>query len=74
MFNNFILTINLSHNIGPTKANEKLQNSNELVKTPSKAFLLKITPINIDLEKSGLGKNNNPKMSPLIIKTKDLNG
>jgi hypothetical protein len=29
-------------------------------------------PIKIDLEKSGLGKNNKPKLSPIIIKIKDL--
>jgi hypothetical protein len=36
--------------------------------------LLKITPTNKDLEKSVLGKNNNPKQSPIIIKTRDLKG
>jgi hypothetical protein len=30
--------------------------------------LSKITPINKDLEKSILGKNNKPKESPVIIK------
>jgi hypothetical protein len=36
--------------------------------------LLKITPTNKDLEKSVLGKNNNPKKRPIIIKTIALQG
>jgi hypothetical protein len=50
------------------------QNIKELVKISLKILLLKKTPTNKDLEKSVLGKNNNPKISPLVIKTKDLNG
>ena len=29
----------------------------------------KITPNNIDFEKSGLGKNNSPAINPIIIET-----
>jgi len=45
-----------------------------LVKISLKILLLKITPTNKDLEKSVLGKNNNPRKSPVIIKSKDLQG
>jgi hypothetical protein len=45
-----------------------------LVKISLKLLLLKITPTNKDLEKSVLGKNNNPKQSPIIIKKKALQG
>jgi hypothetical protein len=53
-------------------ASKKDQKSNELVKISLKILLLKINPTNKDLEKSVLGKNNNPKQSPLIIKNKHL--
>jgi hypothetical protein len=55
-------------------ANKKDQKSNELVKISLKILLLKINPTNKDLEKSVLGKNNNPKQSPLIIKNRHLPG
>ncbi len=45
-----------------------------MVKISLKILLLKITPTNKDLEKSVLGKNNNPKQRPIIIKTRDLQG
>ena len=43
-----------------------------MLKISLKILLLKITPTNKDLEKSVLGKNNNPKQSPIVIKTRDL--
>ena len=70
-----MLTLNLikiSIISGEKVANKKDQKSNELVKISLKILLLKITPTNKDLEKSILGKNNNPKQSPIIIKAKDL--
>ena len=60
--------------MGVKLANKKDQKSNELVKISLKLLLLKITPTNKDLEKSMLGKNNNPKQSPIIIKRKALQG
>ena len=60
--------------MGVKLANKKDQKSNELVKISLKLLLLKITPTNKDLEKSVLGKNNNPKQSPIIIKRKALQG
>jgi len=65
---------NISSNIGKKTANKKDQKSKELVIITLKILLLKITPTNRDLEKSTLGKNNNPKQRPLIIKTRDLQG
>ena len=62
---------NKSKNIGEKVANKKDQNNKELVKISLKLFLSKITPINRDLEKSILGKNNKPKESPIIIKIND---
>jgi len=59
---------------GDSVAARNDQNIKELVKISLKILLLKITPTNKDLEKSVLGKNNNPKQSPLIIKTIDLHG
>jgi hypothetical protein len=35
---------------------------------------LKIIPTNKDLEKSMLGKNNNPMQRPIVIKIIDLDG
>ena len=64
----------MSNNGGKKNANKKDQNNNELVKISLKKLLSKISPNNKDLEKSGLGKNNNPKKSPMIIKTIDLLG
>ena len=43
-----------------------------MVKISLKILLLKITPANRDWEKSVLGKNSNPKQSPIVIKTRDL--
>ena len=60
--------------MGVKLANKKDQKSNELVKISLKILLLKITPTSKDLEKSMLGKNNNPKQSPIIIKRKALQG
>ena len=60
--------------MGVKLANKNDQKSNELVKISLKILLLKITPTNKDLEKSMLGKNNNPKQSPIIIKRKALQG
>ena len=60
--------------MGVKLANKNDQKSNELVKISLKIILLKITPTNKDLEKSMLGKNNNPKQSPMIIKRKVLQG
>ena len=60
--------------MGVKLANKNDQKSNELVKISLKILLLKITPTNKDLEKSMLGKNNNPKQSPMIIKRKVLQG
>ena len=60
--------------MGVKLANKNDQKSNELVKISLKILLLKITPTNKDLEKSMLGKNNNPKQSPIIIKRKVLQG
>jgi len=62
---------NKSKNIGENVANKKDQNNKELVKISLKLLLSKITPINKDLEKSILGKNNKPKKSPIIIKIND---
>jgi len=59
---------------GDSVAARNDQKIKELVKISLKILLLKITPTNKDLEKSVLGKNNNPKHSPLIIKTRDLHG
>jgi hypothetical protein len=41
------------------------------VKISLKLLLSKITPINKDLEKSILGKNNKPKESPIMIRIND---
>ena len=60
--------------IGTIKAKRNDQNNKELVKTSLKLFLSKITPINKDLEKSILGKNNKPEKSPIIIKINDWLG
>ena len=56
--------------------NIKLSKTYRRIKAIKNIFtsLLKITPTNKDLEKSVLGKNNNPKQSPIIIKSKDLQG
>jgi hypothetical protein len=62
---------NKSKNIGENVVNKKDQNNKELVKISLKLLLSKITPINKDLEKSILGKNNKPKESPIIIKIND---
>ena len=62
---------NKSKNIGEKVANKKDQNNKALVKISLKLFLSKITPINKDLEKSMLGKNNKPEKSPIIIKIND---
>ena len=61
----------ISKNIGEKVANKNDQNNKELVKISLKLLLSKITPINKDLEKSKLGKNNQPKKSPIIIKIND---
>ena len=61
----------ISKNIGEKVANKNDQNNKELVKISLKLLLSKITPINKDLEKSKLGKNNKPKKSPIIIKIND---
>jgi hypothetical protein len=62
---------NWSKIIGTIKAKRNDQNNKELVKISLKLLLSKITPINKDLEKSILGKNNKPKESPIIIKIND---
>ena len=59
---------------GDKVANKKDQKRSELVKISLKWLLLKITPIIKDSVKSTLGKNNNPKQSPIIIKTNDRRG
>jgi hypothetical protein len=65
---------NKSKNIGEKVANKKDQNNKALVKISLKLFLSKITPINKDLEKSILGKNNKPEKSPIIIKINERLG
>jgi len=53
--------------IGAKVATTKEQNNKDCEKNDGKKPLGNITPINRDLEKSGLGNNNIPATKPIII-------
>ena len=71
---NFFFEKTKSIIIGKKVANKKDQKSNEFVKISLNILWLKIIPTNKDLEKSMLGKNNNPMQRPIVIKIIDLDG
>jgi hypothetical protein len=53
--------------IGRNVANKNDINSKDCDMNKGKTSLEKRIPINIDLEKSGLGNNNKPAVKPIII-------
>ena len=53
--------------IGAKVATTKEQNNKDCEINDGKKSVGKITPTNIDLEKSGLGNNNIPATKPIII-------
>ncbi len=56
-------------NIGKNVANRNDKNSKDCVINEGKLLTGNTIPIKIDLEKSGLGNNNNPTNNPIIIET-----